>query len=319
MSQSNSPPKSLNIYTAIEANRRRTIVLVVALVLFGWALVEIIGLVLGLPIGAASVVAGVAALVAILFTFWAYRSGDSLVLGVSDAQPASREQYPDLYRTVENLCIGAGLPMPKVYVIKEGAPNAFATGRDPKHASIAVTTGLLEKLNKLELEGVVAHELSHVRDYDTRLMLITAVAVGLIAILVDVFLRFTWYGAGARGRYRGRGENAGGAILLVIAVIAAVVAPIVAKVIQMSMSRQREYLADASGALLTRYPEGLASALEKISGDKDPLDVSTKGTAHLWIAEPFKGQESGFNSMFDTHPPIQERIRRLRAMEGAVR
>jgi len=208
--------------------------------------------------------------------------------------------------------------MPKVYVIKEGAPNAFATGRDPKHASIAVTTGLLEKLNKLELEGVVAHELSHVRDYDTRLMLIAAVAVGLIAILVDVFLRFTWYGAGARGRYRGKGEDAGGAILLVVAVIAAVVAPIVAKVIQMSISRQREYMADASGALLTRYPEGLASALEKISGDKDPLDVSTKGTAHLWIAEPFKGQESGFNSMFDTHPPIQERIRRLRAMEGAV-
>jgi heat shock protein HtpX len=203
-----------------------------------------------------------------------------------------------------------------VYVIKEGSPNAFATGRDPQHASIAVTTGLLEKMNKLELEGVIAHELSHIRNYDIRLMLVAVVTVGLIAIMADVLLRFTWYGAGARSRYRGKGENAGGVILLGLGILAAILAPLVARIIQMALSRQREYLADASGALLTRYPEGLASALEKIAKDPDPLDVSTKGTAHLWIAEPFKGQRNEVKAagLYDTHPPIQNRIERLRSM-----
>ncbi|MBI4216490.1 MAG: M48 family metallopeptidase [Chloroflexi bacterium] len=304
------------MYTAIEANRRRTLILTASLVLFAGALVEVIGLALGLPAITAAIVAGIATVIALLVALGTYRSGDALVLSVSEAQATEREQYPDLYRTVENLCIGAGLPMPKIYVINDGAPNAFATGRDPKHASIAVTSGLIEKMSNLELEGVIGHELSHIGNHDTRLMLIIAVMVGWVAIVVDVFLRFTWYGAGARRRYQGRGENAGGAVLLLLAVVAAVIAPLVAWVIQMSISRQREYLADASSALLTRYPEGLASALEKIAGDKDPLDVSTKGTAHLWIAEPFKGQKSAFNALFDTHPPIQDRILRLRAMEA---
>lgn len=318
-SPSGSPPRSLNIYAAIEANKRRTWLLMAVLVALAGLVVEVFGLALGLPPTAATVVAAAATAVAALAALLIYRSGDSFVLGISEAKPTTPQQNPLLYRTVENLCIGSGLPIPKVYVIQEDAPNAFATGRDPQHASIAVTTGLLEKLDKLELEGVIAHELSHIRDYDTRLMLMVAVMVGWIAIVVDVFLRSTWYGAGARRRYRGKGEDAGGALLLALAVLVAVVAPVAAMVIQLALSRQREYLADASGVLLTRYPEGLAAALEKISRDPDPLDVATKGTAHLWIAEPLKGQVSAFNRLFDTHPPVRDRISRLRAMAAGVR
>lgn len=316
MSPSSSPPSGLNIYTAIEANKRRTICFIVLLAVIPAVMAELFGLALGLPLEAATLVAVLAAGVAVLIAIWGYRSGDSLVLKVSEAHPADPTQYKDLYNIVENLAIGAGIPMPKVYVMEDGALNAFATGRDPKHASIAITTGLLKKLDKLEVEGVIAHELSHVRNYDIRLMLITAVLVGVIAMMADIALRATWFGAGSRGRYKGKGEDAGGAIMLALAIVAMIVAPIVALLVQMAVSRQREYMADASGALLTRYPPGLAGALEKISNDKDPLDANTKGTAHLWIAEPFKGQKSSMNSLFSTHPPIQERIRRLRAMGG---
>ncbi|MBI4339442.1 MAG: M48 family metallopeptidase [Chloroflexi bacterium] len=304
------------MYGAIEANKRRTILFIAVLTLLPAVVAELFGLAIGLPFAPATVVAALAAAVALAIGVWGYRSGDSLVLSVSEARPADRQQHPRLYRTVENLCIGAGLPMPRVYVIDDGALNAFATGRDPQHASITVTAGLLQKLEDLELEGVIAHELSHVRNYDIRLMLITAVLVGVIAMMADIFLRSTWYGAGARRRYRGKGEDAGGALLLALAVAAMIIAPLVAIMVQMAVSRQREYLADAAGALLTRYPAGLAGALEKIAGDKDPLDVNTKGTAHLYIAEPFKGQASAMNRLFDTHPPIGERIRRLRAMGG---
>lgn len=313
-SPSGSPPSGLNIYTAIEANKRRTILFIAALVVIPAVMAELFGLALGLPLLPATLVAAAAAGVALLIAIWGYRSGDSMVLGISEARLADPRQHQALYRAVENLCIGAGVPMPKVYVIQDGALNAFATGRDPQHASLAITTGLLEKLEPLELEGVIAHELSHVRNYDIRLMLITAVLVGVIAMMADVALRSTWYGAGSRQRYRGKGENAGGAILLAVAVVAMIVAPLAALMVQMAVSRQREYMADASGALLTRYPAGLAGALEKIAKDKDPLDANTKGTAHLYIAEPFKGQASTMNHLFSTHPPIQERIRRLRAM-----
>ena len=318
MSKSPSPTSALNIYTAIAWNRRKTAGLIGLFVLFIAGLVELVGVAIGLPFAAATLVAGVAALVALGACYWAYLTGDSLVLGLSEARPASRETDETLFRTVENLCIGAGIPMPKIYVIEDGAPNAFATGRDPQHASIAVTTGLLKKMAPLELEGVIAHELSHVRNFDTRLMMMTAVLVGLVAILADVGLRYTWYGAGARRRYRGKGERGGGAILLVLAVIAMVVAPIVARIIQMAVSREREYMADASAALLTRYPAGLADALTKISADPDPLDVTTKGTAHLYIVNPLKGHESTMNDLFSTHPPIDARIARLRAMTGGV-
>lgn len=316
MSESPSLRESLNIYTAIAANRRKTVVLMFFFVLLIAVVVEAVGIILGLPLQAASIVAGSAGVVGLLLAFWAYRSGDSVVLGISEAKLAKREDQLELFRTVENLCIGSGLPMPKIYVINDSSPNAFATGRDPQHASIAVTTGLLSKMDKLELEGVIAHELSHVRNFDTRLMMITAILVGLIAILVDVALRLTWFGAGTRGRYRGRGQDAGGMILLIVAIVAAILAPIVAKLIQLAISREREYLADASGALLTRYPMGLANALEKIEADPDPLEVATKGTAHLYISNPLKGHKSAMNSLFSTHPPTRERISRLRAMAG---
>jgi len=318
MSESPSVTSALNIYSAIAANRRKTILFVGAFVLVVAVVVEAFGVILGLPLVPASIVAGVTAVIAIIASYVAYRSGDSVVLRMSEAKPASRETHLQLFRTVENLCIGAGMPLPRIYVIEDGATNAFATGRDPEHASIAVTTGLLAKLEPLELEGVIAHELSHIRNCDIRLMMMTAVMVGLIAILVDVALRATWYGAGSRGRYRGKGEGKGGAVLLVIAVIALVLAPIIAKLIQLAVSRQREYLADASGALLTRYPPGLAGALEKISTDDDPLDAATKGTEHLYIANPFRHNESRLNSMFSTHPPIEDRIVRLKLMAGEL-
>lgn len=313
-----SSSNTLNIHSAIEQNKRRTRLLIVVLVLIPVVVAEIVGLALGLPVEVATAVAAIAGLVAVGAAIWGYRAGDGFVLAVSEAKPADLGVYPELHNIVENLSIGLGLPKPKIYVIKDGASNAFATGRDPEHASIAVTTGLLEKLEKLELEGVIAHELSHVGNYDIRVMLITAVLVGIIAIMAHVMLRATWYGAGSRSRYKGKGEGAGGGMLLILAIVVMVLAPMVAKFIQMAVSRQREYLADASSALLTRYPTGLASALEKSSKDKDPLDVNTKGTAHLYIAEPFKGQESALNNMYSTHPPIEERIRRLRAMEGRL-
>ncbi|MBM3948362.1 MAG: M48 family metallopeptidase [SAR202 cluster bacterium] len=314
MSRSASPTSSISIHDAIAANRRNTNLLMGGFVLTVGVVVFAAGVVLGLPPDVSGIVAAVGAGISVVIAWLLYRSSDSIVLGISEAKQVTREQYPELFRTVENLCIGAGLPMPKVYVIQDGAINAFATGRDPHHASIAVTTGLLQKTEKLELEGVIGHELSHVGNYDTRLMMVTAVLVGLIAILVDVMLRMTWYGAGARKRYKGKGEGGAGVLLLIGAIVALVLAPIVARLIQLAVSRQREYLADASSALLTRYPAGLAGALEKISKDDDPLDVATKGTAHLFIADPFKGNESSLNSLFQTHPPIAERIARLRAM-----
>jgi heat shock protein HtpX len=318
MSGSRSAGNSLNIYAAIAANRRKTALLVAGFVLVVALAVEAFGIVVGLPPAPATAVATVAALLSLAAAWWAYRAGDNLMLGVSAARPASRDEHLALFRAVENLCIGAGVPMPRIYVIDDTAINAFATGRDPAHASIAVTRGLLERVERLELEGVLAHELSHIRNFDTRLMMMTAALVGLIAVLVDVALRMTWFGAGTRRRYRGKGEDAGGALLLVVAIVALVVAPIVARLIQLAVSREREYLADASAALLTRYPEGLARALESIAGDKEPLEVATKGTAHLYIANPLKGQESALNNLFSTHPPIGDRVARLRAMAGSV-
>jgi heat shock protein HtpX len=215
---------------------------------------------------------------------------------------------------VENLCIGAGLPMPDVYVIEDGSPNAFATGRDPKHASIAVTRGLLQKLDKLELEGVIAHELSHIGNYDTRVMTIVVVLVGLVALMADLALRLTYFGAGRRSSNRDRGGGYAVLIIYGIALVGIILAPIAAQLIRFAISRQREYLADSSAALLTRYPEGLARALEKISADPDPLEVANKATAHLYINNPLHEHGSFLNNLFSTHPPIADRVARLRAM-----
>jgi len=204
--------------------------------------------------------------------------------------------------------------MPKVYIIEDTAPNAFATGRDPQHAVVVVTSGLLQKLDKQELEGVIAHELSHVKNYDIRLMTIAVVLVGLVALMADFMLRFTWFGAGRRSGNRGKGEGAIGAVILLLAILAAIFAPLAAKLIQLAISRKREYLADADGALLTRYPDGLARALEKITADTEPLEVANKATAHLYIINPLHEHKSWANNLFSTHPPVEERIRRLRAM-----
>lgn len=261
----------------------------------------------------------IAVIIAVVQALVSYYYSDSITLAVSGAKEVLRkEPFLDLHRVVENLAIAGGLPKPRIYVIDDSSPNAFATGRDPKHASIAVTSGLLEKLNKTELEGVIAHELSHVGNYDIRLMTVVVVLVGVVALLSDFFLRWTWFG----GRRRSNGDSGQlGLILFIIAIAMAILAPIAATLIQLAISRKREYLADASGALLTRYPEGLAEALEVISKDTEPLKAANKATAHLYIENPFKenvedghGGRGWLAGLFDTHPPVQERIKRLRAM-----
>ncbi|MBU2009484.1 MAG: zinc metalloprotease HtpX [Chloroflexi bacterium] len=298
------------MYRHIEENRRATWLWMFFFVLLVAAMVEVIALALGLGTGPA-----VATLiVASIFVLISYRFSDRVVLGMSGAREVAHDKDPDLYHLVENLCIGAGMPVPRIYIIDDTAPNAFATGRDPRHAYIVVTKGLLQKLDKLELEGVLAHELSHIRNYDIRLMTLVVMLVGLVALLADLFLRWTWFGAGHRRGNRGKGEGAGGAIILVVALVMAILAPIAAQLIRLAISRKREYLADASGALLTRYPEGLARALEKISQDKEPLEAANKATAHLYIINPLKNHASSLNNLFSTHPPIQERIKALRSM-----
>src|SRR3989344_5294294 len=257
-------------------------------------------------------IVGFALIMAGIMNFVSYFWSDKIVLGVSGAKPIKKEGNPQVYRTVENLCIAAGLPTPKIYIIDDTATNAFATGRDPKHAAIAFTKGILEKLNKQELEGVTAHELSHVGNRDTLVMAVVSVLVGTIALLADFFLRSMWYGG------RDDRDSRGNTIFLVLAIVAAILAPIVATLIQLVVSRRRELLADASGVLLTRYPEGLASALLKISSDKEPLEVANRGTAHLYIVNPLKGQEAKawLAGLFNTHPPIEVRVKALREMEG---
>ena len=235
-------------------------------------------------------------------------------MAISGAKQIQKKDNPTLFRTVENLCIASGLPMPKIYTIDDTAPNAFATGRDPQHASIAFTKGILAKLSKLELEGVTAHELSHVGNYDTRLMTIVSILVGSVALLADWFIRITWWGGGGD-----RDENnSSNAIFMIIALVLAILAPIIAILIQLAISRKREFLADASGALLTRNPDGLADALLKISADKEPLEVANKATAHLYIVNPFKEGHKlvgTFAGLFNTHPPIEQRVKALRTMQ----
>lgn len=241
-------------------------------------------------------------------SFW---YSDKIALSLSRAKSASRQEYFDLYTVTENLSIAAGLPMPKVYVIDDPAPNAFATGRDKEHASVAVTSGLLQKLDRTELEGVIAHELSHIGNRDILLMSAVVVLVGFVSILSDIFLRSMWFG-GSRRRDNREGE--GGGVLAIVGVVLVVLSPIIAALIQFAISRRREYLADASGALLTRYPEGLARALEKISGYSQPMESASTATAHLFISNPFGSKKSSVSNLFNTHPPIADRIRILRGM-----
>lgn len=300
----------MTIYSQIESNKRRTWIIMAFFIVF----ISLVAYVFGQANGYGYSWAGIAMIISGLMSLGSYYYADKLVLLMSNAKPVLEPDNPMLFHTVQNLCIGDGLPMPKIYQINDTAPNAFATGRDPQHAVVCVTSGLLQKLDKLELEGVIAHELSHIKDYDTRLMAVVIILVGVVTLLADWFMRSMWFDGRSRNEREGGGQLQ--AIFLVVGIILSILSPIFAMLIQLSISRKREYLADASGALLTRYPEGLASALEKISKDREPLEAANNATAHLYIVNPFKGKDakSWFSGLFNTHPPVEKRIQVLRSM-----
>ncbi len=256
-------------------------------------------------------------ILALLFSFgmaWgSYWYSDKIVLSMSKARLVDKATEPYIVNTVEGLSIAAGLPMPRAYIIDDPAPNAFATGRNPENAAIAVTTGLVAKLDRLELEGVIAHELAHIKNYDTLVQTMAAVLAGTVVLLSDWMVRSFWWGGGRR-RSNDSGGGQAGAIFALIGVALAILSPIFATMIQMAISRKREYLADANGALLTRYPKGLADALRKISGDTNKLRSANKATSSLYIYNPLKDYRGGMNSLFNTHPPTEDRIQRLEAM-----
>lgn len=294
----------MTIYSEITANKRRTWLLIAVFM----AVVTLIGWAWGGYNGSGSGSIVLALFFSGAMSTFSYFASDKIALLTSGAQKITEDDAPSYYRAVENLCIGTGLPMPELYIIPSRALNAFATGRDPKHASIAVTAGALERLEPMELEGVLAHELSHIQNFDIRLMTVVVVLVGAVGILSSLFRNSLWFG----GKGRDRDEDRGGGILALVGLVLLIVSPIVATLIQLAISRKREFLADASGALITRYPEGLALALEKIAADPFRLTTASEATAHLFIANPFKG--SNIANLFSTHPPIEERIARLRSM-----
>ena len=272
------------------------------------------GYVMGNALGYGNSWMGIAVLFSVVSSFVSYYWGDQIVLSMSGARPADRKRDFDLYTVTENLCIASGLPKPKLYVIEDTAMNAFASGRDPEHSIVCATSGLVNRLERRELEGVIAHELSHIKNYDIRLMAVVAVLAGTIAFLADMFMRSLWWGGHRRSRDDDNSQLQG--ILMILGIVLAIVSPIIATLIQLAVSRKREFLADASAVLLTRNPDGLARALEKLSKDHEVLEAATNATAHLFITNPFKGKEFGawFSGLFDTHPPIAERIKALRAM-----
>lgn len=277
------------------------------------AFVVLIAYVMGNALGYGNSWLYLAVIISVISSFVSYYWGANMVLAMSGARPADRKRDFDFFTVAENLAIAAGIPKPKLYVIDDTAMNAFATGRDPQHAVVCATSGILERLDRRELEGVIAHELSHIKNFDTRLMAVVAILAGTIAFIADMFMRTLWWGGGRRNRDN---NNDMGGLLLIVGIILAILSPIVATMIQLAVSRKREFLADASGAYLTRYPEGLARALEKLSKDKEVLEAATNATSHLFIVNPFKGKNFGawFSGLFDTHPPIAERIKILRAM-----
>lgn len=299
----------MTITSQINANKTKTYAIMLGFVVF----VVLVGYLLGNALGYGNSWMFIAVAISVLTSLGSYYWGDKLVLAMSGARPADRRRDFDFFTVAENLAIAAGIPKPKLYVIDDTAMNAFATGRDPEHAIVCATTGILARLERRELEGVIAHELSHVKNYDTRLMAVVAVLVGTVAFLADMFMRTLWWGGGRRDRDEDRGL---GSLLMVVGIVLAIVSPIIATIIQLAVSRRRELLADASGAYLTRYPEGLARALEKLAKDREVLEAATNATAHLYITNPFKDKNFGawFSGLFDTHPPIEERIKILRSM-----
>jgi heat shock protein HtpX len=302
-------------YSQIAANRRNSVFLsLIVIALFG-ALGFAIGYAISGSASGALGVMGFAILLGGLAAAGSYFAGDSLVLSVSGAKEVDETSAPQLLNVVREMAIAANVPMPKVYIIDDTAPNAFGTGRDPRHASVAITTGLLEKLDREELQGVIGHELSHVRNFDIRFALIVGVLVGSIALLADFFLRFTFWGGG-RSRSNDRGGGGLQAIMFVVAIVLSILAPIAARFVQLAVNRQREYLADASSVQLTRNPYGLERALAKISSDKEVLEVANRATQHMYFTNPIKKFEQRASGLFSTHPPTLDRINRLRELTG---
>jgi len=294
------------MYEQIASNKRRSALLV----MFFFGLVAFLAWMLGEATGMGWVGFALAVVISMVMTLASYYASDSIVLAISRAKPARKEDYPHLVNVVEGLTIAAGLPQPpRCYIIDDSAPNAFAAGRNPQHAVICVTTGLLDKLDRAELEGVIAHEMSHIKNYDVRLQTLVVVMVGIVALLSDWILRGFFWG----GRKRGKGGG-GAAVFILIGLVLAVLSPLIARLIQFAVSRRREFLADADGALLTRYPPGLASALRKIAADVEPLEAANKATAHLYIVNPLKNVKGAVNRLFSTHPPVEERIAALEKM-----
>lgn len=299
----------MNFYSEIDANKRKSWLIMLAFIAF--ITLAVYGMAQGFGFSLSYV--GIAFIFSGLTSIFSYYFSDQMILGLAGAREASRKQDFMFYTVTENLCLAAGMPKPKLYVIEDMAMNAFATGRDPEHAVVCATRGLLEKMNRTELEGVIAHELSHVRNYDTRLMSIVVILIGMLAIVADMFMRMSFWGGGRR-RNNDRDEGGQlGAIMFVVGLLLAILSPIVAKLIQLAISRRREFLADASGVGLTKYPAGLASALEKLAGETQTLHSASHATAHLYISNPFKG-EKNFSNLFSTHPPLNERIKVLRSM-----
>jgi len=303
------------LYTHSDSNKRKTWLLMSGFFVF----VILIGYVFSVAMDD-SIILYIAVGLSIVMSFVSYWWSDKIVLKMSSAKLVKFEDNKELYRIVENLCITAGLPTPKIYLIDDTAPNAFATGRDPEHAVVAVTRGLLQKLERSELEGVIAHELSHIGNRDILLATLVTVLVGIVVLLADFFRRWTFWGGGRRRRDdRGGGQLQ--LIMFIAAIVLSILAPLFAYMMQFAISRKREFLADADGALLTRYPEGLARALEKISADQEPLEVANRATAHMYIASPFEGKRDRrakkgfFSKAFMTHPPVEERLAALRGLE----
>ncbi len=304
-----------NIYEVAESNRRKTFLIMTVFVAFvtvsTYFIAQAFSLYVGYEAGGLGIV-GIALIISGLMSIGSYYFSDKLVLAISGARPADRNRDFEFFTVAENLSMAAGLPMPKLYVIDDSAMNAFATGRNPKNAVVVATTGLLKRLNRTEIEGVVAHELAHIKNYDTLLMCIVVVLIGMVALLADFFIRASFWGSESRERKGSAG------IIIFIGLIFAILSPIIGQLIKLAISRRREYMADAGAVAITRQPSGLISALEKIASDREPLEAANKATAHLYIENPFKNKigdaRNSFAELFNTHPPVEKRIMELKKM-----